>query len=321
MTDSTAPAGAQSSRPLMGFAIPVSGSWATPQNQLEVARRAEQLGYASVWTFQRLLYPAQPADPRWIPTYRSVVDPIVTLGFVAAATSRVRLGLGVVNMPFFSPIVLAKQLATLDLVSGGRLDVGLGLGWSPEEYTAAGAAQSERGRRAEEFIRCLHALWAEGVVQFQGEFFAVPPAYVDPKPVQRPHPPLLLGGFAPAALDRAGRLTEGWISSARADMSEMGDTIRVVREAARTAGRDPDGLRFVCRGSVRVRAAAVDERRPLTGSIEEIRGDVAELAAQGVTEFFVDLNFDPEIGSPDADPQASMRRAREALEGFAPAGG
>lgn len=254
MTGSTASAGAQRSRPLMGFAIPVSGSWATPQNQLEVARRAEQLGYVSVWTFQRLLYPAQSADSRWIPTYRSVLDPIVTLAFVAAATSRVRLGVGVVNKPFFSPVVLAKQLATLDVVSGGRLDAGLGLGWSAEEYTAAGAAQGGRGRRAEEFIRCLHALWADGVVQFQDEYFAVPTAYVEPKPVQRPHPPLLLGGFAPAALNRAGRLTEGWISSARAEMTEMADAIRVVREVARTAGRNPGGLRFVCRGSVRVRA-------------------------------------------------------------------
>src|SRR5215212_8074804 len=103
----------------IGFGVPVSGSWGTPQNQVRIARRAEELGYHSLWTFQRLLYPAD--GPGWGEPYRSVHDPIVTLAHLAGHTSRVRLGVAVLNMPFFSPALLAKQLTTLDHVTGGRL--------------------------------------------------------------------------------------------------------------------------------------------------------------------------------------------------------
>src|SRR5687768_7886884 len=101
----------------MGFGVPVSGSWATPANQVEIARRAEELGYASLWTFQRLLFPADSDDRRWAPMYRSVADPIVTLAHLAAHTTRIRLGLAVVNLTWYAPVVLAKALTSLDLVS------------------------------------------------------------------------------------------------------------------------------------------------------------------------------------------------------------
>ncbi|MGH8938213.1 MAG: LLM class flavin-dependent oxidoreductase, partial [Actinomycetes bacterium] len=158
----------------LGFAAPVSGSWATPANQVEVAQRAEELGYASLWTFQRLLFPAGDRSARWAPAYRSVTDPLVTLAFLAGHTTRLRLGVAVLNMPWFSPLLLAKQAATLDVVSGGRLDLGLGLGWAKEEYAAAGAPFERRGARAEEFVTCLLDLWRGGVVSHRGEFHDVP---------------------------------------------------------------------------------------------------------------------------------------------------
>lgn len=306
---------------LLGFAAPTAGSWATPGNMVELARRAEDLGYSSVWTFQRLLFPADEqelANPRWQPVYRSVHDPLISLAFLAAHTSRVRLGVAVLNMPWFSPLLLAKQAATLDHVSGGRLDLGLGLGWSQREYEAAGAPYAQRGERAEEFVACLDAIWSADPVDFHGRFHTVREAHVAPRPVQRPHPPVLLGGAAPAALQRAGRVADGWVSSSGQDLAEIGAAIEVVRAAAVAAGRDPAVLRFVCRGVVRVRDGGSQQRRPLTGSLEEIAADLATVAAQGVTELFVDLNFDREIGSVDADPAASMRRAHEVLEGLAP---
>lgn len=302
----------------LGFAVPVSGPWATPDNQVAIARRAEELGYHSLWTFQRLLYPVDAADPRWIPSYRQVADPIVTLAYLAGHTERARLGVAVLNTPWYSPILLAKQLASLDQVSHGRLDVGLGLGWAPEEYQAACAEFARRGARSEELVRCLSALWADDPVEFRGEFFEVPPSHVAPKPVQRPGPPILLGGFAPAALSRAGRLCDGWVSSSRADLGALGESIAQVRKAATEAGRDPDALRFVCRGVVRLRPPGAPDRRRLTGAVDEVRADMADLAAQGVTEMFLDLNFDPDVGGPDTDAAASLRRAHEALEAFAP---
>jgi alkanesulfonate monooxygenase SsuD/methylene tetrahydromethanopterin reductase-like flavin-dependent oxidoreductase (luciferase family) len=141
---------------------------------------------------------------------------------------------------------------------------------------------------------------------------------MEPKPVQRPHPPLLLGGSAMPSLRRAGRLADGWISRSRADLTTVGEAIATIRGAAEEAGRDPDALRFVCRGSVKVRAAGSPERAPLAGTLDEIRADMAELAGRGFTELFIDLNFDPEIGSPDADATTSLRRADEVLDAFAP---
>ena len=307
---------------LLGFAVPQAGSWATPERIVATARRAEELGYASLWTFQRLLYPADPArseqPERWAPVYRSVHDPVVTLAFLAAHTSRVRLGVAVLNMPWFSPLLLAKQASTLDAVSGGRLDLGLGLGWAREEYAATGAPQGRRGDRAEDFVRTLQAIWTQDVVEVAGEFSELHDVRVEPRPVQQPHPPILLGGSAEPALRRAGRMTDGWISSSGHDLTSIGASIEVVRSGAREAGRDPTLLRFICRGAVRVREAGRPERRPLTGSYDEIAADLEVLAGQGVTETFLDLNFDRQVGTVDADPEASMYRAYELLEVFAP---
>jgi probable F420-dependent oxidoreductase len=297
----------------IGFALPVSGSWATPENVAVVATRAEELGYSSLWTFQRLL---SPVDGAWGENYRSVTDPLVTLGYVAALTARVRLGVAVVNLPFVSPVLLAKQATTVDLLSGGRLDLGLGLGWSDEEYVASNASKKGQARRGEEFVAVLKTLWTDGPVEHAGEFYRVPVAEFEPKAVQRPHPPILLGGMAEPALMRAGRIADGWVSSSRADLLRIGDSIRTVMRAAEEAGRDPQRLRFICRGVVKVREDG--ERAPLTGTLDQVRSDFELIAEAGVTELFVDLNFDPEIGSPSADPAVSRDRAEAVLTALAP---
>jgi probable F420-dependent oxidoreductase len=299
----------------IGFGAPVSGSWATPSNLAQIAHRADQLGYHSLWTFQRILSPvnASMGEP-----YRAVHDPILPLAYAAAVTSRIRLSIAVVNMPFVPPVVLAKQLTTLDILSGGRVDAGLGNGWSDPEFTATGATKRNQGRRAEEFIAVLKRAWTDEVVAYEGSFYHVPPTRMDPKPVQRPHPPILLGGSVEPALRRAGRLCDGWVSSSRTDPRRLGETVAVIKAAAERAGQDPAALRLICRAAVRVRPAGSPERGPWTGTVDQIRADFDEVAGQGITELFVDLNFDPQIGSPDADPTSSMRRADEALEAFAP---
>ena len=316
---------------LLGFAVPTAGSWATPDNQVELAQRAEELGYSSLWSFQRLLYPADPArsatPKRWQPVYRSVHDPLITLAYLAGVTSRVRLGVAVLNYPWYSPLLLAKMATTLDVVSRGRLDLGLGLGWAPEEFAATATSSGRRGALAEEFLATLEAIWSQDVITHEGELGAFRDVRVEPKPTQRPRPPLLLGGTVDAALRRAGRAADGWISSSGQDLRTIGASIEVVRAGAAEAGKDPAGLRFVSRGVVRVRrdgrstgsgATGAGERRPLSGGFDDIRADLATLAEQGVTETFVDLNFDSEIGTPDADPAASMERAHEVLVELAP---
>jgi probable F420-dependent oxidoreductase len=303
---------------LIGFGAPVAGAWARPGYLRAFAERAEDEGYASLWTFQRLLVPEGSGME---PVYRSVLDPMVSLGYVAASTSRIRLGVAVINLPFVSPAVLAKQATTVDVLSGGRLDLGLGIGWMPEEFAAAGASMAGRGARAEEYLAVLRTLWSDDVSSFTGKFYTVPAGRQDPRPVQRPGPPVLLGGISRRAIERAGRIADGWITSSREDLSAIGESVKVIRDAASAAARDPGALRIICRGVTLAGESVTGpdgRRRLLSGSFEQIREDTAWLAGQGVTELFYDLNWDPRVGNPAVDPLAAAERADEILGELAP---
>jgi alkanesulfonate monooxygenase SsuD/methylene tetrahydromethanopterin reductase-like flavin-dependent oxidoreductase (luciferase family) len=166
-----------------------------------------------------------------------------------------------------------------------------------------------------EYVQVLHTLWADEVSEFAGEFYTVPPSRMLPKPVQRPGPPVLLGGGVPAALHRAGRIADGWISSSGADLSRLADDVALVRTGAEEAGKDPGAVRVIVRGVVRVDGTA---DRLLSGSSDKIREDAAWLADQGVTELFYDLNYDRTIGSPDADPTTGLDRALKIMHALRP---
>ncbi len=302
----------------IGFGAPVAGAWATPRNLTEFARRAERLGYRSLWTFQRLLVPRESA---MAPVYRSVLDPMVALGYAAAVTSSIRLGVAVVNHPFMSPLLLAKQAATVDVLSGGRLDLGVGIGWLDEEFTGSGASMRARGPRTVEYLAAMRAVWA-GEDGFRGSHYEIPAGRQDPRPVQRPGPPVLLGGMSRAAMERAGRIADGWVTASSADLSTIAEAAKVVQETAAAAGRGP--LRIVCRGVVRagapVTSSATGGRVLLSGGYEQIRQDVAWLDSCGVTEVFYDLNWDPLVADPAGDEGRAVLRASEVLESLAPDG-
>jgi probable F420-dependent oxidoreductase len=300
----------------IGFGAPVAGAWASPRNLTEFARRAERLGYRSLWTFQRLLVPS---DAAMAPVYRSVLDPMVSLGYAAAVTSSIRLGVAVVNHPFMSPLLLAKQAATADVLSGGRLDLGIGSGWLAAEFTGSGASMAHRGTRTEEYLAALRALWT-GAGGFTGKFYEIPPGRQDPPPVQRPGPPILLGGMSRPAMERAGRIADGWVTASGADLSRIAESAKIVQETAAGAGRGP--VRIICRGVVRPGKPTAPEgqRVLLSGSYEQIREDVAWLGSCGVTEVFYDLNWDPLVGDPAADEGGAVLRASEVLEALAPGG-
>ena len=310
----------------LGFCLPFAGSWATPDNQVTVALRAEELGYSSLWLAQRLLYPLEPRNDYppavgqpWPAPFEQVVDPIVTLTHVAGATNRIRIGSATLIAAYASPVVLAKQLATLDIVSDGRLDVGVSLGWSADEYEACGIPFRERGARLDEYLRCLHALWGDDPVEFSGRFYSVPRSLFLPKPRQRPRPPILVGGYAPATVRRAATLGDGYLGG-NVPLAKVVPLVDQLRSAARDAGRDPVALRIVCRGAVRLFDAPVpdDDRRPLWGSLDQIQADVGRYRDAGLDELFFELNFDPTIGSRDSDAKASMATALRLLEALAP---
>ncbi len=292
----------------LGFALPTSGAWATPANITTIAREAEQHGFRGLWTFQRWL-----ADDELPGVYQSVLDPVLALGYAAAVTDRMRLGTAIVNAPFYAPAALAKQFATLDILSGGRLDAGLGLGWSAAEFAAAGVPLARRGRRFDEWLDCLDVLLTGEDVEFSGEFYTVPRSTIAPRCVQRPRPPVLIGGSAPAALQRAGTRGDGWISSSRASLEDITTAVSVVTAAAQAAGKP---ARTVVRGVTVVHDSPVSEadRAPLTGTPEQIAAGLARYAAAGVDEVFLDLNFDSaRVGNPDADPNLGMELARAVL--------
>jgi probable F420-dependent oxidoreductase len=254
------------------------------------------------------------------PVYQSVLDPMVAMAFAAAATTRIRLGVAVINAPYLSPTYLAKQSASLDVISSGRHDLGIGLGWMPQEFAAVGAPMERRGARLAEYVRVLRTIWGPQPTEFSGEFYSVPRAIVAPGPVQADGPPILLGGTAPRAIRRAGQIADGWVTSSRADLAKIGESIALLRAAAAEAGRDPAALRVVCRGVVRLGepATGANGRLLLSGDEDRIRDDIAWLGEAGVTEVFFDLNWDPKIGAPDADPVAATDRAAHLLAALRP---
>ena len=227
----------------IGFGAPVSGVWATPENLASFAASAEAAGYASLWTFQRLMVPEGSAME---PVYHSVLDPMVALGYLAAVTQRIRLGVAVVNMPYVAPGYLAKMAATADVLSRGRLELGLGIGWMPEEFTVAGGTMARRGARTGEYIEVMSRVWAEGLAEFHGQDYEVPAGWFAPDPVQRPGPPILLGGSAPAG-PGAGRAAGGRLGHLQPDRpvpDQRGDQRGPVggRGSRARPGLDPDRL-------------------------------------------------------------------------------
>jgi probable F420-dependent oxidoreductase len=221
------------------------GGLAHPDYAAEAVVRAEELGYESVWAGEHVVMPDYRSRYPYSPDGRlpqsaqtDVPDPIVWLSYVAGITTRIRLATGVVVLPLRNPVVLAKQVASLDLLSRGRAVLGIGAGWMREESDAVGVPFDARGQRMEEFVGALRALWRDDVATFHGEHVSFAGARSYPKPVQDRTVPIVVGGSGIVAAKRAGRLGDGYypIAGTVEDLSEL---IGVMRRAAREAGRDP----------------------------------------------------------------------------------
>jgi len=223
----------------------------------------EEVGVESVWAVEHVLV-AEDYEPRYsysadgrMPGAPGTVmpDPLEWLAYLAACTSTVRLATGVVVLPLHPPLVLAKRVATLDALSGGRVTLGVGVGWQIEEYRAVGVPYEERGARADEAIGVLRACWGPDPVAFAGPFTAVPPASVLPKPVHGAALPVVIGGSSPAAARRAGRLGDGFFPYV-CGPDDYADRIQEIRSTAVEHGRDPDAIELtVWPGSYRYGSA------------------------------------------------------------------
>ena len=186
----------------VGITLPNLGPQATRENVLKLATRAEKEGFDSLWTITRILWPLKPQSAyRATPDgslpieYQNVLDPLDVLVYVAANTNNIALGTSVADIFFYTPIMLAKRFATLDVLSQGRVLSGLGLGWSKDEYQASNIPFMNRGERADEFIQVMKKIWTDDIVEFKGKSYDIPASKIDPKPIQKPHIPIYLGGL------------------------------------------------------------------------------------------------------------------------------
>ncbi len=298
-----------------GFALPQVGSLAGPEAVATVAKRAEELGYDSLWVLDRILWPVNPRAPYPIGDgslpvqYKSVLDPVETLTFAAAHTSRVALATGILNIPWYNPVLLARRLTTLDVLSGGRLRAGFGIGWSPDEYEAAGASWQDRGKRADEAIEILKKIWTTDPVEFQGKHYRIAKSFIGPKPVQKPHPPIYLAAFTPSALKRVAVMADAWLPVG-IPLSELGAMFEGIKNMAREAGRDPSALELIVTAGVEIHPKPIEKNRTeFTGSLEQIGEDFAKARKLGVAEIASYAQFLPE-GATAEDLVARMEELR-----------
>lgn len=269
-----------------------------------LTRGIEEIGYDQIDLFDHVTV-GQP-----IPGKRKagiaaaqLVEPMVTLGAMAAITSRVGLGTGVLILPQRQPALVAKQVATLDVISGGRVRLGVGVGWQESEYESLGVPFLERGRRMDEAIRLLRAYWTKPSVTFEGEFSRAEAMSMEPRPVQTGGPPIWIGGDSDAALRRVGRLGDGWMAMTTSDelVGMLPEKLATIRAAAEGAGRDPDSI------AVQVRLSDAHE-------LDRIGGRVDTLSKLGVTWVTVNMEMLESAGVRGVDAQLeTLARIREAM--------
>jgi len=288
----------------VGFFLPQIGPAANADSIVRASKHAEELNYDSVWVTERLLFPINPQTSYYggpLPEpYKRVFDPLETLTFAAAHTSRVALGTSVLDIPFYNPVILARRLTTLDVLSRGRLRVGFGLGWSKDEHDATGASMKARGKRADEFIALLKAIWTTDPAEFHGKYFQLPKSIIQPKPLQKPHPPLYLAAFAPGALNRVAKLADGWMPVAM-NADQVRSTMTQIKNMAEDVGRDPNELKVIMRGNLVVTQQPISKDRSFcSGTLAQIKEDIASTKAYGPDELILDPTFSPDTQNEQA---------------------
>jgi probable F420-dependent oxidoreductase len=309
----------------LGWSLPSRGPLARVDILTRLARTADTLGYSVVTISDHVVLPSRSSAPYPYDhtgafpggSQQPYLEPIPLAAWLLAATRRVRVAISVLVVPYRNPVVTAKQLATIDALSGGRLIVGAGVGWWPEEFEALAAPPfAERGAVTDEYLRLMKTLWTEDAPRFEGKYYRIGDVTMLPHPVQKPHPPIWIGGHTEPALRRTATLGDVWHpiglrGPAGLAPDELAQKMERIRTLARQAGRDPASIGVAFRGPLdlwpRRGKPPADPLRPLAGPPDKVVADLRAYQAAGVDTVVFDF--------PKPDPAAMvafMRRvARE----------
>ncbi len=301
-----------------GTSMPSRGDMASPENLRTLAQRAESLGFDSVWVSDHIILPRKvdsfyPYAADGVATFRpdeDYYDPLATLNFLAGCTQKIRLGTHVLILPYRNPVVTAKMLSTLDVLSGGRVILGAGVGWMEEEFQALGLdTYAQRGAVTDEYIQLFKELWTKDEPEFQGEHYQLSGMGFMPKPVQKPHPPIWIGGHTNPAIRRAAKYGDGWMPiglrpPAILEPEELAEKIARLRRLTVRAGRPEDAVSLCFSTGVTFDDSPGATRRMMSGRAEQIAADLRQYQDLGVRNFI--LGF----------PGESVAALDEAMEQF-----
>jgi probable F420-dependent oxidoreductase len=284
---------------------------AGPEQLRAIAQRAEDLGYDHVWVSDHIILPKKvdsfyPYAADGVATFRPdepYFEPLAALNFIAGCTSRIRLGTHVLIIPYRNPVLTAKILSSLDVLSDGRVILGAGVGWMEEEFQAMGLdTYKERGAVTDEYLQLYKELWTSENPSFDGKYYQISGSGFEPKPAQKPHPPIWIGGHTGPAIRRAAKYGDGWMPiglrpPAILDPEELGGKIAQLRRLTVEAGRSENAVDLTFSTSVVFNDSDVGSREMMQGVPEQIAADIRQYQDLGVSNFIIGLqgNTVPEL--------------------------
>jgi len=286
-----------------GTSLPSRGEMAGPEQLRNVAQRAEALGYDHVWVSDHIILPKKvdsfyPYAEDGVATFKPdepYYEPLSALNFIAGCTQRVRLGTHVLIIPYRNPVLTAKILSTLDVLSGGRVILGAGVGWMEEEFQAMGLdTYKDRGAVTDEYLQVYKELWTKEDASFDGKYYQISDTGFEPKPVQKPHPPVWIGGHSGPAVRRAAKYGDGWMPiglrpPAILEPEELAGKIARLRKLTVEAGRAEDAVALTFSTGVVFNDTAGSSRAWMHGNSDQIASDLRQYQDLGVSNFIVNF--------------------------------
>jgi probable F420-dependent oxidoreductase len=299
----------------LGLRLPQTGrNQATEENITRFAEEADNGGFHSLWVLERLIWPISPQNPypgskdgKFPDDWQYIFDPLETLSFVAAKTRNIKLETSVIKMLFHNPIILSKRFVTLDVLSEGRAIAGFGIGWSIDEYQVSGIPFVNRGKRADEYVQILKKTCTDDIVEFRGQFYDIPTSKISPKPLQKAHIPIYLGGYSEKTFARIAKHANGWICTTRDSLVQVKSYIDKIKQECLKVARDPYDIEIAAIVYPNVEGSGDEDikqaehrskwqqeqkksRRLLNGNIEQVGDDLRQIREIGVDLAILNYN-------------------------------